>query len=405
MTFNEAKAKCEKFDQEQLLKYYGELNDKEKEALLAQIEETDFGVIERAAHQAGKGKITPIKVLTAKDIADNRAKYEETGLEAIRQGKVAAVLLAGGMGTRLGSDKPKGCFNMGVTRELYIFECLINNLTDVVRKADKYIHLFVMTSDKNHEATMEFFKEHEFFGYKGEYVHFFKQEMAPATDMQGKILLEEKGRLATSPNGNGGWFSSLYHSGLEMCIREEGIEWLNVFAVDNVLQRMADPVFVGSVIDGGFTSGSKVIKKAARDEKVGVICLEDGRPSIVEYYELTDELMNEKFPDGSYAYDYGVILNYLFKVEELEKIIDNPLPLHIVDKKIPCIDNNGNPVSPAEPNGHKYETLILDMIHMMKDNLPFEVVREHEFAPVKNKEGIDSVVSARELLQKNGVKL
>ena len=168
---------------------------------------------------------------------------------------------------------------------------------------------------------------------------------------------------------------------------------------------MADPVFVGSVIDGGFTSGSKVIKKAARDEKVGVICLEDGRPSIVEYYELTDKLMNEKFTDGSYAYDYGVILNYLFKVEELEKIIDNPLPLHIVDKKIPCIDNNGNPVSPAEPNGHKYETLILDMIHMMKDNLPFEVVREHEFAPVKNKEGIDSVVSARELLERNGVKL
>jgi UDP-N-acetylglucosamine/UDP-N-acetylgalactosamine diphosphorylase len=405
MTFEEARAKCEKFNQEQLLKYYGELNDKEKEALLAQIEETDFGVIERAAHQAGKGKITPIKVLTAKDIADNRAKYEETGLEAIRQGKVAAVLLAGGMGTRLGSDKPKGCFNMGVTRELFIFECLINNLMDVVRKADKYIHLFVMTSDKNHEATMEFFKGHEFFGYKGEYVHFFKQEMAPATDMQGKILLEEKGRLATSPNGNGGWFSSLYHSGLEMCIREEGIEWLNVFAVDNVLQRMADPVFVGSVIDGGFTSGSKVIKKAARDEKVGVICLEDGRPSIVEYYELTDELMNEKFPDGSYAYDYGVILNYLFKVEELEKIIDNPLPLHIVDKKIPCIDEKGNPVAPTEPNGHKYETLILDMIHMMKDNLPFEVVREHEFAPVKNKEGIDSVVSARELLQKNGVKL
>ncbi|MBR0434695.1 MAG: UDPGP type 1 family protein [Lachnospiraceae bacterium] len=405
MTFEEARAKCEKFNQEQLLKYYGELNDKEKEALLAQIEETDFGVIERAAHQAGKGKITPIKVLTAKDIEDNRKKYEETGLEAIRQGKVAAVLLAGGMGTRLGSDKPKGCFNMGVTRELFIFECLINNLMDVVRKADKYIHLFVMTSDKNHEATMEFFKEHEFFGYKGEYVHFFKQEMAPATDMQGKILLEEKGRLATSPNGNGGWFSSLYHSGLEMCIREEGIEWLNVFAVDNVLQRMADPVFVGSVIDGGFTSGSKVIKKAARDEKVGVICLEDGRPSIVEYYELTDKLMNEKFPDGSYAYDYGVILNYLFKVEELEKIIDNPLPLHIVDKKIPCIDNNGNPVSPAEPNGHKYETLILDMIHMMKDNLPFEVVREHEFAPVKNKEGIDSVVSARELLERNGVKL
>lgn len=404
-TLEQAKSKCAKYGQEQLLKYYDELNDKEKVALLQQIEETDFGVIERAFHQGGKGKITPIKALTAKEIEANRAKFESIGIDAIKKGKVAAVLLAGGMGTRLGSDSPKGCFNMGVTRELYIFECLINNLMDVVRKADTFVHLFVMTSDKNHEATMEFFKEHEYFGYKGEYVHFFKQEMAPATDMNGKIFLEEKGRLATSPNGNGGWFSSLYHSGLDMCIKEEGIEWLNVFAVDNVLQRMADPVFVGATIDGGFTSGSKVIKKAARDEKVGVICLEDGHPSIVEYYELTDELMNEKFPDGSYAYDYGVILNYLFKVEELEKIIDNPLPLHIVDKKIPCIDEMGNPVAPTEPNGHKYETLILDMIHMMKDNLPFEVIREKEFAPVKNKEGIDSVVSARELLTKNGVKL
>lgn len=405
MTLDKARIKCKEYNQEQVLKYYDELEDKAREALLRQIDETDFGVIDRAAHQAGKGKITPIEVLTDAKIEANREKYEAVGIEAIKAGKVAAVLLAGGMGTRLGSDSPKGCFNIGVTRELYIFECLINNLMDVVRKAEKYVHLFVMTSDKNHEATMEFFKEHEYFGYKGEYVHFFKQEMAPATDMNGKILLEDKGRLATSPNGNGGWFSSLYHSGLDMCIKEEGIEWLNVFAVDNVLQRMADPVFVGSVIDGGFSSGSKVIKKAARDEKVGVICLEDGRPSIVEYYELTDELMNEKLPDGSYAYDYGVILNYLFKVDELEKIIDNPLPLHIVDKKIPCIDENGSPVAPTEPNGHKYETLILDMIHMMKDNLPFEVIREKEFAPVKNKEGIDSVVSARELLKKNGVTL
>ena len=195
MTLEQAKNKCKEYNQEQILKYYDELNDKEKEALLNQIDETDFSVIERAANQAGKGKITPIKVLTAGDIDKNRAKYEEIGIEAIKEGKVAAVLLAGGMGTRLGSDSPKGCFNMGVTRELYIFECLINNLMDVVRKAEEYIHLFVMTSDKNHEATMEFFKEHEYFGYKGEYVHFFKQEMAPATDMNGKILLEENQRL------------------------------------------------------------------------------------------------------------------------------------------------------------------------------------------------------------------
>ena len=229
--------------------------------------------------------------------------------------------------------------------------------------------------------------------------------MAPATDYEGKIYLERKDKLATSPNGNGGWFGSLYNSGLDMCIHEEGIKWLNVFAVDNVLQRMADPVFVGATIEGGYVSGSKVIRKVAPDEKVGTICLEDVRPSIVEYYELTEDLMDAKDEKGEPAYNFGVILNYLFRVDALEKILTEPLTLHVVDKKIPCIDSEGNEVKPEEPNGYKFENLVLDMIHMEESCLAFEVVRNREFAPIKNKTGVDSVDSARELLKENGIAL
>ncbi|MCR4789519.1 MAG: UTP--glucose-1-phosphate uridylyltransferase, partial [Treponemataceae bacterium] len=187
-------------------------------------------------------------------------------------------------------------------------------------------------------------------------------------------------------------------------VHKEGIEWLNTFAVDNVLQKIADPVFVGATIAKKCGVGAKVVRKAAPDEKVGVMCLEDGKPSIVEYYELTDELMNAKDAKGNPAYNFGVILNYLFNAVELEKMADS-LPLHIVEKKIPYIDAEGNLVKPEKPNGYKFETLILDQIHKMSSCLPFEVVREKEFAPIKNATGVDSVESARELLKKNGVEL
>ncbi len=194
-------------------------------------------------------------------------------------------------------------------------------------------------------------------------------------------------------------------AGLLSVIHEKGIEWLNAFAVDNVLQRIADPCFVGAVIDRKCSVGSKVVRKADPDEKVGVMCLEDGRPSIVEYYDQTEQIRDMKNADGQPAYNFGVILNYLLQVRSLEEICDRQLPLHVVEKKIPCIDENGDPVRPDKPNGYKFETLILDMIHMMDSCLPFEVEREKEFAPVKNKTGVDSVESARALLQKNGVVL
>ena len=401
------KAKLAKYGQEQVLKYYDELNEKEKDELLSQIEATDMEILDACNHKEDlvkRGVIEPLAAMELSEIEANKERFTDIGLEAIRSGKVGAVLLAGGMGTRLGSDNPKGMYNVGITHELYIFECLVNNLLDVVHQADTWIHLFVMTSDKNNEATISFMEEHAYFGYNPKYVHFFKQEMAAATDYNGKIYLEEKGKLSTSPNGNGGWFISLEKAGLLDLVHSQGIEWINVFAVDNVLQRIADPCFVGATIDKKCVVGAKVVRKAAPDEKVGAMCLEDGKPSIVEYYDMTEELMNAKNEKGEPAYNFGVILNYLFYVPDLEKMMAS-LPLHIVEKKIPYLDENGRLVKPESPNGYKYENLVLDMIHQLDSCLPYEVVREREFAPIKNKTGVDSVESARALLEKNGVRL
>ena len=408
MNLTEAKAKLEKYGQEHVLKYYDELSEAQKEALLEQIAATDMSILDSCRHReelAKKGVISPLAAMQLSEIKEKEEEFTTVGLDAIRAGKVGAVLLAGGMGTRLGSDNPKGMYNVGLTRELYIFECLINNLLEVVRQADTWIHLFVMTSDKNNDATISFLKEHKFFGYQEEYVHFFEQEMAAATDYSGKIYLEEKGKLSTSPNGNGGWFISMKNAGLLDFVEKQGIEWMNVFAVDNVLQRIADPCFVGAAIEKNCTVGAKVVRKNAPDEKVGVMCLEDGRPSIVEYYELTEDLMNARDENGDPAYNFGVILNYLFYVPELIRISDRQLPLHIVEKKIPYLNEAGELVKPEAPNGYKFENLVLDMIHQMSSCLPFEVVREKEFAPIKNKTGVDSVESARALLEKNGVTL
>lgn len=408
MNYQEAYDKLEKNGQLHVLKYYEELTQEEKEALLVQVETLDFSMTASCKHKEElnqKGKITPLSAMQLKEIGERKEEFMSVGLDAIRAGKVGAVLLAGGMGTRLGSDAPKGVYNIGLTKEVFIFQRLIENLLDVVHQADAWLHLFVMTSDKNHEATVNFFREKDYFGYKPEYVTFFMQEMAPATDYEGKVYMEAKDKISTSPNGNGGWFSSMIKWGVVDKIHEAGIEWLNVFAVDNVLQRIADPCFVGATILTDSDVGAKVVRKNAPDERIGVMCLEDGRPSIVEYYELTEELMNAKDENGDPAYSFGVILNYLFREKALEEIAAKKLPLHIVEKKIPCLNEAGELIKPEEPNGYKYEQLVLDMIHELNSCLPYEVERNYEFAPIKNKTGIDSVESARELCRENGIEL
>ncbi len=408
MTLEEAKKKLEANGQMHVLKYYDELSEAEKAALLQQIDETDFEVLKNAknlGHGSERGEFSPLACMQLSEIEKRKDEFTKIGTDAIKEGKVAACLLAGGMGTRLGSDDPKGMYNIGLTKEVFIFQRIIENLLDVVNATGSWIHLFIMTSEKNHEKTVNFLTEKNFFGYKADKVTFFKQDMAPASDYEGKVYMEEKGRISTSPNGNAGWFSSMIKAGLDKTLHAEGIEWVNIFAVDNVLQRICDPTFVGATIEQKAEVGAKVVKKNAPDEGVGVMCLEDGRPSIVEYYELTQEMMDAKDEAGDPAYNYGVILNYLFNVPALERIAKNELPLHVVEKKIPFINENGELVKPETPNGCKFEQLVLDMIHELDSCVPYEVVREHEFAPIKNKTGKDSVESARELCKKNGIEL
>ncbi len=405
MNYNEAMEKLKKYGQEHVLKYYAELPDEQRNTLIEQIDRTDFTVIGQAAETGKRGAIAPIKAMTIPEIDMGRERFERIGMEAVKAGKLGAVLLAGGMGTRLGSDAPKGMYDIGISKPVYIFQRLIENLMKVVEKAGNYIQLFVMTSEKNHDATVGFFKEHDYFGYDKDYIAFFKQDMAPAADFDGKVYMEAKDSIATSPNGNGGWFLSMKKSGLLELVEKRGIEWLNVFAVDNVLQSIADPVFAGAVLEGGYSVGSKVIRKVNPQEKVGVMCTEDGRPSIVEYIELTEDMLTQRDENGEYAYNFGVILNYLFKVGKLVNLLERKLPYHKSAKKIPYINEAGELVKPEEPNGYKYEQFILDMIQMLDSCLPFEVVRGKEFAPIKNKTGVDSVESARELLRKNGIEL
>lgn len=386
----------------------GRNSAEQNEELKKKLEKIDWTIlnhIERKETVNERGVFAPLDAVEVSDIEAGKEKFLKLGLDAIRAGKVGAVLLAGGQGTRLGLDKPKGTLNIGVDRELYLFEQLFRNLMDVTEQAEAYVPMYIMTSNINHDDTVNFFEEHAYFGYPKDYVKFFVQEMVPACDYDGHVYMESDTEVAMSPNGNGGWFGSMVKAGLLEDIHARGIEWINVFAVDNCLQRIADPLFIGATIDSGCESGAKVVRKAAPDEKVGVLCTEDGRPSIAEYYEMTEEMATARKENGDLLYGFGVILNYLFSEKKLEEIADANMPIHVVEKKIPHIDMEGNTVKPEQPNGYKFETLVLDMVHMMKDCIPYEVVREREFAPIKNLHGVDSLDTARELLKGCGVEL
>ncbi len=392
-------------EQEHIVKHLKSLSKEEQLEMVSHIESLDFSVLNAIDAEEKRGKFEPLFATTLSDIAKNHERYTEAGLKAIREGKVGAVLLAGGQGSRLGFDHPKGMYNIGVNKELYIFECLINNLLDVVKEAGAWVPLFIMTSADNNKETREFFEAHNYFGYSSDNVWFFVQEQLPTVDTNGKLMLSGKGRIAMAPNGNGGWYASMAKTGMLKIVQNAHIEWLNVFAVDNVLQRIADPCFVGAVIESGKVSGAKVVAKADAEEKVGVLCLEDGRPSIVEYYEMTDEMLHSREADGTLSYNYGVILNYLFRVDKLNNTLSVKLPLHRAFKKLKYMTNDGEIITPTEPNAYKFETLALDMVKLQDDCLAYEVDRNKEFAPVKNKTGVDSVDTARELLKANGVEL
>lgn len=399
----------EKEDQTQVLRFVSDLSDPQKETLFDQISAVDFSMVREARKpqtQEKEALIEPLPTMTIDQIKAHQRDYRAIGRKELSEGKVAAVLLAGGQGTRLGYNGPKGTLNVGITKPLYLFQILLSNMEKNLEGTGRYMHLYIMTSDLNDQATRDFFSDHDFFGYPQEYIHFFRQEMAPALDADGHILLAAKDRLCLAPNGNGGWFRSLEHNGMIDQMKENGVEWLNVFSVDNVLQNIGDPVFIGATIANNRYAAAKVIAKASPEERVGAICLRDGRPSVVEYSELSDEMRYAKDENGQYLYNFGVTLNYLFHLQKTQEMAEKHLPIHKAFKKISCLDREGNLVVPDAPNAYKLEYFIFDILQFFDSILSYEVIREDEFAPIKNKSGVDSLDTARALLAaKTGITL
>ncbi len=387
-----------------LLEGFEALSEAEQEELLHDIASVNFEMMARADEDTEKQyNIAPIDIFTA-DMADaEEAELRKLGLEAIHNNKVAAVLLCGGQGTRLGFPHSKGMFDIGVTKPLYIFELHFAYLSKIAKEADHFFPVFIMTSIYNDGEIRDFLAEHDYFGYDKNAVFFYKQKMAYATDLEGKLLKGSPSSLVASPDGNGGWYASLAAAGYSKLLQDGGVEWLNIISIDNVLQRTVDPVFVGATVRSGVTCGAKVICKNAPDERIGLLCLNNGTPSIIEYYEL-DALIKETGLSTE-GIEYGVILNYLFSVAEMERTLrESPLPVHKAKKKVPYWDGE-KLVTPTTENGYKFEMLATDLVAQMGSCLPYEVRREAEFAPVKNKTGVDSVESARAMLEAAGYTL
>lgn len=395
--------RLENAGQSHLIRYLELLSENERETLLTALGSVDFDYLARAnAEDQRTYALSPIEVYTSEAAKREKIELEALGYSKIGQGKVAALLLCGGDGTRLGFDHAKGMYNIGLTRELSIFELHFSRLLAIARRAERYFPILIMTSRRNHEEIREFLKEHQYFGYSSEAVFLFSQQMAPTTDLDGRLLLEDKTSLSVSPDGNGGWFSSLYAAGLLETVKGLGVEWLNVVSIDNVLGKIEDPIFIGATVRSGKECGAKVVKMLSVKERIGLICKNQGRPSVIEYYELDRLLQSGKV--SAKGMDFGVILNYLFRLDSMERTLGQPLPVHKVRKKIPYY-SDGERVIPTEENGYKYEMLATDLVERLTSCLPYEVLREDEFAPVKNRHGMDSVDSAREMLKAKGILL
>ena len=264
-------------------------------------------------------------------------------------------------------------------------------------KYGSYVAWYIMTSKENNDDTIEFFEKNNYFDYPKDKVVFFMQGELPMVDENGKILLDTNGLVKLASNGHGGIFESLRKNGLIYDLRQRGIKWVYIGGVDNILAKMVDPLFVGIIKDKNLLVGGKSLVKAYPEEKVGVFCKKNGRPSVIEYSEMTEEMARELDDNGNLKYAESHILCNLFNVEEIEKISSNKLPYHSAFKKAEYMDSNGNIVKPEKPNAYKFEAFIFDAFESLNDMVIMRVKRNEEFAPIKNKEGVDSPETARKL--------
>ena len=402
------KKKLKKYSQEHLLNNFENLSEEKQKRLLEQIENIDFDLIKKLydttqniTTEIQDAEIKPIEFLDKEKLYDDYKKYKEIGEKAIRTKKLAAVTMAGGQGTRLGHDGPKGTYDIGLESHKSLFELLSDGLKEQGRKYGVIIPWFIMTSRENNDATVDFFAKHRYFGYeKDKNIFFFKQGELPMIDTEGKILIGEDGLIKEAANGHGGIYEALVKNGMTKKMRELGVEWVFIGGVDNCLVKMVDPVLMGIAIDKNVTAAGKSVVKANPQEKVGVFCKRNGRPSVVEYTEIPKEMSEATDENGNLIYGESHILCNLFNIDAIERMGSKPLPYHIAFKKATYIDKDGNKVVPDGPNAYKFEAFLFDAFGELDDMAILRVKREEEFAPVKNATGTDSPETARELYRK-----
>ena len=405
--YEEALKKLEKYGQEHLLNNYKFLDDQKKEKLIKQIKNIDFDQtidlfnITTKSVKKPDGEISSIEYVDKSKLSkEEYDRYYEIGKKKIEEGKYAVVTMAGGQGTRLGYVAPKGTFKIGGGVEKSLFEALSDTIKEARNKYNTNIPWYIMTSRENNNATEKFFEKHDFFGLPYEDVKFFKQGELPMLDTNGKLMLDETGMIKLAADGHGGVFESLYKNGYLEDMKARGIEWIFISGVDNVLAGLVDPIAVGlAVAEGTLATGKSVVKRNP-EEKVGVFCKRNGRPYVIEYTEITDEMANAKDSNGELIYGESHILTNLFNIKALENISQNKLPYHKAFKKAKYMDENGEIIKPEKPNAYKYETFIFDAFESLESMSVLRVKREDEFAPLKNADGEDSPDTARELYKK-----
>lgn len=431
--------RLEAVGQGHLLKYYDLLQPGEKQTLLSQLAGLDIEGLPALVRDYVQNKpafVLPADVQPADYYPFNadaaarkwdRARFRKAGEDLLRAGKVAAFVVAGGQGSRLGYEGPKGCYPAGAVTERPLFEMFADQLLAVKRKYGRAAPWYIMTSPLNHSATVAFFEQHAYFGLDPKDVKFFPQGVMPSLDIKtGKVLLAAKGEVATNPDGHGGAIKAICVSGALADMKQRGVEHLSYFQVDNPTVKVVDPVFIGlhaAAPDSSAQMSSKMTPKAYPEEKVGIFCKINGKTEVVEYSDLPMDLQRQTLHDGSLRFIAGSIAIHIISVAFIEKLGIDPafsLPYHRAEKKVPCIDiETGDPINPTTNNGVKLERFVFDALGMCeggngkKGSIVYETDRVEEFAPIKNASGVDSPQTSRELqteraarwLERAGVKV
>jgi UDP-N-acetylglucosamine/UDP-N-acetylgalactosamine diphosphorylase len=401
----ELRDRLRRHGQDHVLNWWEHLSEDEQTELQAQLNSLDLDQLKPLFDSRGQAgfvpppeKIKPIPVIrSGTDEADAR----RAGEEALRAGRVACVLVAGGQGSRLGFDHPKGMFAIGPVSGKSLFQIHAEKVLALAKRYGRPVPLLVMTSDATHAETEAYFEEHNRFGLPPGDVAFFRQGTMPALDLAtGKLLMERPGRLFTSPNGHGGTLTALNDSGLLETMAGRGITQVFYFQVDNPLVKIADPVFLGHHLKANAEASSKVVAKAGPADKMGVLALVDGRCTIIEYSDLPPELARQTDDQGRLQLWAGNPAIHLFAVDFLRRVTrgETRLPFHVARKKVPHLDETGQSINPDKENALKFEMFIFDALPMADRWVVVESSRREEFAPVKNATGVDSPATAKQAI-------